>query len=314
MGKQHFKGVLVMAYKLLDKYYIITEDIHIGFYNLLEAKYEILLKLDNKRAMNILSALNQPFEISDFHETEQLLIKDFLKRYGMYFKEISYKEFEEERIKHQYIDQFIETNYKAFDLKIQGIKALLKETISFTTYWFITDTDINHFDMLSRYNIQKVDYCSLNFKHIDWYNTTFIVDSQSLTNEQISDFEKYCLTHNAIRMYVKEDKESIVIGPTLIGKEFGCLLCDEQSAVHLNNDQVAGKSIFSALMETLILTEILKVGRKIVSALIDDNTITKGKYMKLSKYNIEADEYEIKSNVTCMLCDRILNKNEMSLT
>ncbi|SFL62145.1 hypothetical protein SAMN04487943_102491 [Gracilibacillus orientalis] len=294
-----------MNYKLLDYYWIILDGSRIGFYNLLDAKYELLLKLDNKIIQNIFLALNQPFEFKDFPEKEQLIIRKILKQYHNYFEEITYEKLVEERLKHRRIDDFIETNHHAFSINIQGIKALLKETINNTSYCFITNSNLFNLDLFLGYSTKQINFDSLNLDTVDSVDTTFIVDSQSLTENQLADFEKYCVTHNVIRMYVKEDKESIVIGPTLIGEEFGCLFCGEQSTIHLYH--IKGESTFTSLVNSLVFTELLKIGRKVISALIDDNTITKGKYMKISKYNLEAEEYEVNANVTCKLCDCVFN-------
>ncbi|HLQ70500.1 MAG TPA: hypothetical protein VK142_01765, partial [Bacillota bacterium] len=292
-----------MIYKLQDAYYIISEGNHIGFYNLPEAKFDTLLKVDNQNVRKLFLKLNRPFDIDELPHVEQTFVKKILKQYfNPYFAEIDKETLMWERHKHRNLDGFLSLNGQAFDLDLQGLGALVKETINYTTYCFVTDLEKTYEDQFPGYTIRHMTYQQLKGQDIDWYNTIFIVDSQSMTDDQLWQFEKKCLETQVIRMYFREDKETIVIGPTFIGEEFGCLFCSGQSTAHIKNEKKrSGYNCFSMLTLSLISTEMLKISRKVVSALIDDNTISKGKHMTLSKYNLSANEYEVKPDVDCRL-------------
>ncbi|MFJ6266041.1 hypothetical protein ACIQGW_13710 [Lysinibacillus xylanilyticus] len=199
----------------------------------------------------------------------------------------------------EFTEKIIEVNHSFYFLHKKAINTYLKSFLFNSKVINVYKEQPLEFGKVPYHIINTSDYGIENIESYIDQKTIFLIELDRNKAEEIYEIESFMNEQKRTRIYYFADVNKIVIGPGLIGREYGCLFCEEH--YFKSSDSNIDKSS-SRLIADLLYYELPKFDDNLLLFLNEDITLTKGKIFTLNKSNFEATDQYQNRNISCEIC------------
>lgn len=271
-----------------NKYYFIREENKLVIYNVKEHRPEKLININRDILDRILQLNDVEVQVSGEVVYSKLMEKLY-EILPFIIVEVEEDELNNILIIEKFINNYIEVHQNQYNLKEHMLRINLRNCVYFKKYYaYLDDKDFKITTLKNleiRNEFQKDPY------------SMHIIDQSFFNNEKKRQIEEYAIKNKVQRIYFSENKDNIIIGPGLVGRDYGCLFCNDLQSEDEKTSLQAQQIIAAILQYELVNYDI-----NMLSFSINDNTICKGKYFKISKLDFSGEDCYINRKSRCEIC------------
>lgn len=283
-----------MYYIVDSNYSVIEEKDNIVFWDIEADSIKAIFHIDKAGEYQLADFLNNPIDTENIKADWELFFHKILEneKLSSFFHMVDEETYLSEKEKITRINEYIELNASAYQMEKGALFAIVKHVVYKTPFIVVGNEDLSqalkglitiHTESLE--NIEKDSRC------------VYIINCDEIDSASIEKFEKLAVQENLARLFLRENKRELQIGPMLYGNQFGCFKCD------IEEESIDEKEThYSDLLKSLLYYEIIKVAPRLIECLMQDNTISKGKRFVLNKFDFSAEQLEHKFDINCSIC------------
>lgn len=271
-----------------NQYYLIIEDYKLVVYDIKSKKVDSIVQLPKELIFKLMALNDIEMQLST-DSLNQKLMEKLGAMIPYIICDIDEETFNKYLEIEEFLDDYINLHKEHYTLKEHMLKINLRHSIYFKKYYIYSNKREIELPMY-----MHVQNCT---KFVEDIEGCHIIDRRLFSKEEIVAFESYAITHNIERIYFGEQSQSIVIGPALIGNDYGCVFCNELPETFVETSYQA-KQLISSMLQY----ELLHYDRNMLSFSTIDNTLCKGKYFEIRKADFSGHDKYITRKFNCLIC------------
>lgn len=274
---------------------LVCEKESVGVVDIHQNRFELVLKVPDETIRMLLHDLNEPLDTETPLVCAMLATPLFRNAVRPYCEFLDTDTYPIVRAQYDRVIRFVEENRAAFEITPDALWSLVKRTVFHLNIHLIGDllqsvrlrdlrVDCGADDLLRVYTDDSLS--------VDAYDHLFIIDLGSTDPALLRDFEQRASRSHWTRMYVGKTSDQLIVGPTLVGRDYGCLYCDG-TRYEAKPDQE------DVLLQGVLERECLKVAPHLLESAIKDNNLTVGKRFEYNIFDGSADLVCVSSDNAC---------------